>query len=546
MESLGLSVSKVTGDEKSMKSSKSLLTTVTPEIPVEIKGKHHHHHEQQQQQLQQVLSGVLHATQEPYIATDIVHVPEAKWNNRDTTATESGRVTPVPDADTVEQSNSIEAEATKSAFEEADVSGSGEDDGKAYSKEDNAADAAYGGAADTVNRSEDRDYEMAEYGGISLDGSRQHHLLRHSLPSEQRGEGVLAHFGVDTISEAAKQIKKMSQRDLQAKFKAVYGARTFSNNNNWLRRKLFEAIGLDPSKGAVKKPGAGGGQRRRRSGVNKSAARAVRTMAAPRNSSPRIPRRSRMMDDLTDHTVAEALLALGDLAGLGEAVEGAGDSFTDRDVHHVSGAGVNDGGYDNDYDYKEKDDVKSHRLASSEQGKRRVAVLQDFQGRGPGEEDHAAPSSVNGKDYKELVYSHHDVSVPLPVLHNNHHLSHHRHQQDAGPQMPPQMPPTYWDPEIMYEWMVRMQRHAMELNPPLPPPPAIAAMVGQQLGLEGGSAPQLSPMTSVVVPSHYPAELYHRMMHEAALAMSINHQVGHQHGHLTGVQPPALFAAQGQ
>ena len=26
----------------------------------------------------------------------------------------------------------------------------------------------------------------------------------------------------------------------QAKFKMVYGAPTFSNNNNWLRRKLME------------------------------------------------------------------------------------------------------------------------------------------------------------------------------------------------------------------------------------------------------------------------------------------------------------------
>ena len=35
---------------------------------------------------------------------------------------------------------------------------------------------------------------------------------------------------------------------LQAKFRLVYGAKTFSNNNNWLRRKLFEAIGVDPAK----------------------------------------------------------------------------------------------------------------------------------------------------------------------------------------------------------------------------------------------------------------------------------------------------------
>lgn len=31
---------------------------------------------------------------------------------------------------------------------------------------------------------------------------------------------------------------------VQAKFKVVYGTPTFSNNNNWLRRKLLEGAGL--------------------------------------------------------------------------------------------------------------------------------------------------------------------------------------------------------------------------------------------------------------------------------------------------------------
>ena len=82
--------------------------------------------------------------------------------------------------------------------------------------------------------------------------NRQHHLLRHSLSPDERGTAVLSHFGVETVADAAKQIKKMSQRDLQARFKAVYGTKTFSNNNNWLRRKLFEAIGMDPGKSATK------------------------------------------------------------------------------------------------------------------------------------------------------------------------------------------------------------------------------------------------------------------------------------------------------
>ncbi len=32
--------------------------------------------------------------------------------------------------------------------------------------------------------------------------------------------------------------------DAQAKFRVVYGTQTFSNNNNWLRRKLLEGEAL--------------------------------------------------------------------------------------------------------------------------------------------------------------------------------------------------------------------------------------------------------------------------------------------------------------
>lgn len=54
------------------------------------------------------------------------------------------------------------------------------------------------------------------------EAGRQHHLLRHSLPQEERGnESVLRHFDTESVSEAFKAIKKMSQRDLQAKFKVV-------------------------------------------------------------------------------------------------------------------------------------------------------------------------------------------------------------------------------------------------------------------------------------------------------------------------------------
>lgn len=50
---------------------------------------------------------------------------------------------------------------------------------------------------------------------------KTHHLLRHSLAPEERGAGVLMHFEADSVAEAFKIIKKMSQRDLQAKFRAV-------------------------------------------------------------------------------------------------------------------------------------------------------------------------------------------------------------------------------------------------------------------------------------------------------------------------------------
>eukprot|EP00191_Tetraselmis_sp_GSL018_P007885 CAMPEP_0177599944 /NCGR_PEP_ID=MMETSP0419_2-20121207/13310_1 /TAXON_ID=582737 /ORGANISM="Tetraselmis sp., Strain GSL018" /LENGTH=284 /DNA_ID=CAMNT_0019092805 /DNA_START=527 /DNA_END=1381 /DNA_ORIENTATION=+ len=36
----------------------------------------------------------------------------------------------------------------------------------------------------------------------------------------------------------------MGQRELQAKFQDVFQTPTYSNNNNWLRRKLMEAVGL--------------------------------------------------------------------------------------------------------------------------------------------------------------------------------------------------------------------------------------------------------------------------------------------------------------
>lgn len=83
------------------------------------------------------------------------------------------------------------------------------------------------------------------------DANRSHHLLKHCLSNGQRVE-ALAHFSTDDVKEAAKEISKMGQRDLQGKFRLVYGTATHSNNNDWLRRKLYEAIGAAPIKATTK------------------------------------------------------------------------------------------------------------------------------------------------------------------------------------------------------------------------------------------------------------------------------------------------------
>ncbi|KDD74203.1 hypothetical protein H632_c1492p0, partial [Helicosporidium sp. ATCC 50920] len=99
------------------------------------------------------------------------------------------------------------------------------------------------------NASSSTDLELSAITG-DLD-QRTHHLLKHCLSTNQR-DGALEHFSVHEVKEAAKDISRMGQRDLQAKFKLVYGTNTHSNNNDWLRRKLYEAIGASPIKAATK------------------------------------------------------------------------------------------------------------------------------------------------------------------------------------------------------------------------------------------------------------------------------------------------------
>lgn len=83
---------------------------------------------------------------------------------------------------------------------------------------------------------------------INLDEYKStHHLLKHYLSDGQR-IAALKHFDTHDVKDAAKLVSKMGQRELQQKFKLVYGTTTHSNNNEWLRRKLYEAIGAAPAK----------------------------------------------------------------------------------------------------------------------------------------------------------------------------------------------------------------------------------------------------------------------------------------------------------
>ncbi|KAI8100405.1 hypothetical protein M9435_006889 [Picochlorum sp. BPE23] len=71
----------------------------------------------------------------------------------------------------------------------------------------------------------------------------RHHLLRHVLDSSMTGDAALKHYdGVSTIEDALALTSAMSQKDLQTTFAKVYGMKSSSNNNNWLRKKLMEAL----------------------------------------------------------------------------------------------------------------------------------------------------------------------------------------------------------------------------------------------------------------------------------------------------------------
>ena len=378
-------------------------------------------------------------------------------------------------------------------------------------------------------------HEMLTSGAVdsgspsALDASRQHHLLRHSLPSEQRGTGVLSHFGVETISDAAKIIKKMSQRELQAKFKVVYGARTFSNNNNWLRRKLFESIGLDPSKGAVKKPGVGTQRRRRPSNKSPAAPRAVGV--------PRQRRAPRTLDDLESQPIAEALIALGELASL------AYDGYDLDELEEAAAAAEEANGTDGRVPSAGLDDGRLRWVAA------------ELSGRGVPRAGTASPDVVlRGQQLAEEDMEEDEEAAAAAVA----------NLQDSPPPAAAPAAAAADNMLQMFEWAARMQRQAMEAAGP-----QHAAMVAAMMGGGGAAAPpphvqvqaqQLQALQMAAMAGHPQAqqmlhalmtagqqqqqqqvmmprqeqctpELFHRMMQEAVANATLHHQQQQQQQH---------------
>lgn len=74
-------------------------------------------------------------------------------------------------------------------------------------------------------------------------GGARHHLLRHTLDPNKTGENIVKFFdGAISVEEALQITSVMSQKELQSTFSKVYGVSSSSNNNNWLRKKLMEAL----------------------------------------------------------------------------------------------------------------------------------------------------------------------------------------------------------------------------------------------------------------------------------------------------------------
>ena len=75
-----------------------------------------------------------------------------------------------------------------------------------------------------------------------------HHLLRHCLNTDQRRQ-ALQHFGSDDVREAAREIGRMGQRELQLKFKVNASSLPLQRNERisvrmWARRNLWCGRGI--------------------------------------------------------------------------------------------------------------------------------------------------------------------------------------------------------------------------------------------------------------------------------------------------------------
>ena len=60
--------------------------------------------------------------------------------------------------------------------------------------------------------------------------------------TSRSGLAVMEHFNVRTVGEAEKLVRKLSLRDLQAKFEAIYGTPAYGRDKGCLQSKLLDAI----------------------------------------------------------------------------------------------------------------------------------------------------------------------------------------------------------------------------------------------------------------------------------------------------------------
>lgn len=112
------------------------------------------------------------------------------------------------------------------------------------------------------------------------DGQNIHHLTRHWLPPDERGTRAIHILGAASTKDAESIIRGMAQRELRFSFEQVYGTKTKSFNNIWLRRKLFEAIGSQA--GSLRRKG-------KKKVVASTMKRRVRKSTKPRSPFPPAP-----------------------------------------------------------------------------------------------------------------------------------------------------------------------------------------------------------------------------------------------------------------